>query len=79
MASRVVAVNRAGQVREARVRRMVGSGQISSGEYAVPFARKDLKELQYQTRPYDQWMEIRNVCLDPAKPTKVEVVTSDTQ
>jgi hypothetical protein len=77
VASRVVAVNRAGQVRPARVRRMVNSGAISSGEYAVPFPRKDVKELQYQTRPYDQWMEIRNVSLDPAKPTKVEVATSD--
>jgi hypothetical protein len=78
-AARVVAVDRNGQERVARIRQMVTSGGIVSGEYSLPVARKDLKELLYQTRPYDQWIEIRNVCVDPTKPTKVEVVSSDTE
>jgi RNA polymerase sigma factor (sigma-70 family) len=76
-AARVVAVDRAGKVREARVRRMVSSGAIVSSEYAVPVARKDLKELQFQTRVFDQWIEVRNVSLEAGKGAKVEVVTSD--
>jgi hypothetical protein len=78
-AERVVAVDRTGQMRGASIRRMASTGAIVSGEYVIPFARTDLKELQFQTRPYDQWIEIRNVCVDPAKPTKVEVGSSDAE
>jgi hypothetical protein len=76
-AMRVVVVDRAGQVRNAQIRQLTTAGKLATAEYNVPVARKDLEEMQFQTRPYDQWLEIRNVCVDPAKPTKVETASSD--
>jgi RNA polymerase sigma factor (sigma-70 family) len=77
-ATRVVAVDRAGRTRVAAMRRgVMSAGGVSTGEFRVDLPLSELSEFQFQTRPYDQWIEIRNVCLDPGKPTKVETGTSD--
>ena len=48
------------------------------GEMYVPLPLSSLRELQYRYRPFDPWMEIRNISLHPGQATKVEIVTSET-
>ena len=79
LATRVVATDKSGVTRTADLRRLSSSGTITTGEYQVRLPLRGLKEFAFQARPYDQWIEIRNVCLDPAKPTKVETATSDSE
>jgi hypothetical protein len=78
-ATRVVAIDQGGRPHTVRLRRMVHSRGIATGEFQVNMPLRGLKEFQFQTRPFDQWIEIRNVCLDPAKPTKVETATSEAE
>ncbi|HEY7115266.1 MAG TPA: sigma-70 family RNA polymerase sigma factor [Tepidisphaeraceae bacterium] len=76
-ATRVVVIDKAGKSHTAQTMRAASSGAVTSGQYHADVLPRDIKELRFQTRPYDQWIEIRNVCVDPAKPMKVETATSD--
>ncbi|HWB53474.1 MAG TPA: hypothetical protein VG722_04750, partial [Tepidisphaeraceae bacterium] len=46
-------------------------------EIAVPVAKRDIKEIQLQTRPWNKWIEIRHIALHPDHKTQVQIVTSD--
>jgi RNA polymerase sigma factor (sigma-70 family) len=76
---RVVAIDRAGNVV-----RGVDSGSATGqngyvGEFAVSLQPSAIREWQVQSRPFDQWIEIRNVSLHAALNTNATVVTSDDQ
>jgi hypothetical protein len=47
------------------------------GEFRTDVPTALIREWQVQSRPFDQWIEIRHVALHPGQNTKVEIVTSD--
>jgi RNA polymerase sigma factor (sigma-70 family) len=75
---RLVVIDRSG-------RKHVASGYSSARnggssyvcEYGVDVPVNSIKECQLQTRPYDQWIEIRNISLHPGQITDVQTATSD--
>jgi hypothetical protein len=74
-----VGIDAAGREHDPRSTSMTGSlfGATGSLEFQAP--SDSLKTLEIRQRPYDQWMEIRNVSLYAGELKPVEVVTSDDQ
>jgi len=77
-ATRLLAVDRAGHTHAVAIVHSDVSGLTTTGQAHIDLAAADVTQIQLQQRPYDQWLEIRHVCTDPAKPTKIETATSDT-
>ena len=76
-ASRVVAIDNAGTLHTCSLEQSTSTADARVSRYTVPLALKNIKSFAFQTRPYNQWIEIQNICVDPAHPTQVKVVTSD--
>jgi RNA polymerase sigma factor (sigma-70 family) len=76
---RVVAVDRAGKIVPA-----TGAGSASNnsgyvGEFSVTLPQNSIRQWQIQTRPFNQWIEIRGISLHPGQKTNLTTVTSDDQ
>ena len=76
---RLVAIDLAGKIVPA-----VGTNSLSTdsgyvAEFSVALPQNSIREWQLQTRPFDQWIEIRNVSLHPGRKTNVTTATSDDQ
>jgi RNA polymerase sigma factor (sigma-70 family) len=80
-ATRMVAIDLAGKEHAMTSRSSITSGgqasRIHSGEYAVHLPAAQIREFRFQSRPYNQWIEIRNISLNLGQETQVQVVTSD--
>lgn len=76
-ASRLLALDINGNRLEVTAVRITNDGQIQKGEFTLPVPLNMLKSIELQTRPFDQWIEFRDVCMDPAHPTHPTIVTSD--
>ena len=74
---RLVAIDRTGRQTPAQGWSSVGNTGGSIGEYSVHVPPSSIKQWQLQTRPYNQWIEIRNISLHRGQSTSVEIVTSD--
>jgi hypothetical protein len=76
-ARRVIVIDSDGGAHDVIVRQIGDNGMTQNASYVVPIPLAKVKEIQVQTRPYDQWVEFRNVCIDPKQHTDVTIVTSD--
>ena len=54
-----------------------GSNSGSVEEYTVKLPRASISQWQLQARPFNQWIEIRNISLRRDQLTSVKIVTSD--
>jgi hypothetical protein len=76
---RLVAIDHTGKLVPA-----TGSGCASTdstyvGEYSVALPQNSIRQWQLQTRPFNQWIEIRGISLHPGQKTTVTTATSDDQ
>jgi RNA polymerase sigma factor (sigma-70 family) len=76
-ARQVIVIDTAGKPHTVTAQGIGSNGATQHIDYIVRLPLQRVKEIQLQTRPYDQWMEIRDVCFDPAHPTQIKIVTSD--
>jgi RNA polymerase sigma factor (sigma-70 family) len=74
---RLLAVDRAGHQTPARESSGVSTTGGALAEFTVRMPAASIKQWQLQTRPFNQWIEIRNISLHRGQPTSVEIVTSD--
>ncbi|HEY7088587.1 MAG TPA: sigma-70 family RNA polymerase sigma factor [Tepidisphaeraceae bacterium] len=74
---RIVAVDRDGNEQVLGNRRMSSDGVTLTMDMVARMPRESIKEVRYQQRKYDSWIEIRNVSVNPGQLTQVQVVTSD--
>jgi hypothetical protein len=74
---RVIAIDTQGRASSVLVTTVNGNIFTRSGELTVPLPLASIKELQLQQRPYEKWIEIRNISLHADKQTQVQIVTSD--
>jgi RNA polymerase sigma factor (sigma-70 family) len=77
-ARRVIVIDTSGAAHDVIPQQMSDNGKTQNFTYvvpAVPLAK--VKEIQVQTRPFDQWVEFRNVCIDPKQHTDLTIATSD--
>jgi hypothetical protein len=74
---RLVAVDTDGVEHVAARHQSSGSATVTLGEYWVDLPIASIQEWRIETRPFDQWMEFRNISLHPDQATQVEIVTSD--
>lgn len=72
----MIVVDTAGADHQVWPNRTTG-GKLLTSEYSVPIPLNNVKELRYDVRPYDQWIEISNLCLDPSHPADVRIATSE--
>ncbi|HSV12816.1 MAG TPA: sigma-70 family RNA polymerase sigma factor [Tepidisphaeraceae bacterium] len=75
--ARVLVADNAGHTEVATSAGGSSSANLMSGEYTVAMPLANIKQLQYQTRPFDQWIEIDNVSVDSSKPTEPKITSSD--
>jgi hypothetical protein len=79
--SRLVAVDTLGKVHPMEIqsgRTTAGNGVVEmSSEARVKLTLASIKEVQFQTRSHDQWIEIRGIAVDPRQPSSPTVVTSE--
>lgn len=54
------------------------SGRLRLKTATFPRTRAQIKQVQFQTRPFDRWVEFANVSLTPGTTTRVVVQSSDT-
>jgi hypothetical protein len=45
----------------------------------VNLPQNSIRQWQLQSRPFDQWIEIRGISLHPGQKTNVTIATSDDQ
>ncbi|MGD0767710.1 MAG: sigma-70 family RNA polymerase sigma factor [Tepidisphaeraceae bacterium] len=76
---RLVAIDRAGNIIPAAGTHTAGNDSSFVGEYLVTLPPDSIRQWQLQTRPFDQWIEIRGISLHPNQKTTVTTVTSDDQ
>jgi RNA polymerase sigma factor (sigma-70 family) len=76
-AERLVAITKSGQTVQAYTISEQAANNSSVTEMVIPAALRTIKELRYQTRPWNQWVEIRNISLHADKRTNVQIVSSD--
>jgi RNA polymerase sigma factor (sigma-70 family) len=76
---RLLAIDNAG--RQVVADCVEGAGEKSGNiaEFTVKLPRASIRQLQLQRRPFDQWIDIRNVSLHRGQKTDVKIVTSDEQ
>jgi RNA polymerase sigma factor (sigma-70 family) len=74
---RLVVIDNTGNTVAASQIRGSSTALLSTVEYTVSVPLANIRSVQYQSRPFDQWIEVRNVCLDPKQPTQATVVSSD--
>jgi RNA polymerase sigma factor (sigma-70 family) len=74
---RVVVIDKAGHQEVANGGGSATGGSTMAGTYNTSVPPTNIQQLLYQSRPFDQWIEIRNVCIDPAHPTQPTIATSD--
>jgi hypothetical protein len=76
-ARRVIVIDTGGAAHDVMVQQMGDNGKTQTFVYNVPVSPAKVKEIQVQSRPFDQWIEFRNVCIDPKQHTDVMIATSD--
>jgi hypothetical protein len=74
---RMVAVDDAGNEHPALTETTISDGTTTIGQFFSELPRASIKKWEFQTRPFDQWIEIRHVALRPGQKTQVQIVTSD--
>ncbi|MGD0140806.1 MAG: sigma-70 family RNA polymerase sigma factor [Tepidisphaeraceae bacterium] len=76
---RLVAIDRAGNIIPAAGTHTAGNDSSFVGEYFVMLPPNSIRQWQMQTRPFNQWIEIRGISLHPGVKANVTTVTSDDQ
>lgn len=76
-AERVVAIDRTGKVIPSNSDRSQSNKDSSVSEYQIDLPLRQVKEFQFQTRSWNQWIEIRHIALHPDEKTALQIVTSD--
>jgi RNA polymerase sigma factor (sigma-70 family) len=76
-AMRMIAIDNAGHQIQANGWSSVGSAAGLIIEYTVRVRIASIKQWEFQSRPLNQWIEIRNVSLHRGQPSSVKIVTSD--
>jgi RNA polymerase sigma factor (sigma-70 family) len=75
---RLVAIDQLGQLIPAQLLSGVwDDDQTALAEFTVRTPARSIKQWQIQTRPYNQWIEIRNISLHRGQTTSVKIATSD--
>jgi RNA polymerase sigma factor (sigma-70 family) len=74
---RVVAIDLSKKVHPCKTLHLLTNSTLAMGEFSSDLPEALIKEWQLQTRPFDQWIEIRHVALHAGQNTHVEIVTSD--
>jgi RNA polymerase sigma factor (sigma-70 family) len=74
---RLVAIDRAGHQIPANAWSSVGGSAGLAAEYVVRLPASSIKQWQMQSRPLNQWIEIRNISLHRGQTTSVKITTSD--
>jgi hypothetical protein len=76
---RFTAIDRAGKPVPTNCVNATGSADTLVAEYNVNLPLKSIREWQLQSRPFDQWMEIRGISLHAGQRKNVTAATSDDQ
>ena len=76
-ADRMIIVDTAGASRAISSNIRTHDAKFSNVSYSVQMPLASIKEIDFDVRPYNQWIEISNICLDPAHPTEVKITTSE--
>jgi RNA polymerase sigma factor (sigma-70 family) len=74
---RGIAIDQSGIVHQVQPINGSSADQSMAGECAVDLPMSQIKRWELQTRPYDQWIEIRHIALHADQGTDVQIVTSD--
>jgi RNA polymerase sigma factor (sigma-70 family) len=74
---RLVAVDSANREIPATTMSLMSDGNAVMGEFRSDLPLAVIKQWKLQTRPFDQWIEIRHISLHPGRQTNVQIVTSD--
>src|SRR5262249_12421573 len=77
MVRQIVAIDTDGRESTVQIIRSTGSLMSGEGELLVPLPTHQIKEIQYRRRPFDQWIRISNISLQPGKKPEVKTATSD--
>jgi RNA polymerase sigma factor (sigma-70 family) len=75
--TRLVVVDKSGKQHVAQGYSSAGSQNGFAGEFGVNLPIASIRSCEFQTRPFDQWIEIKNISLHAGKMTNVQVSTSD--
>jgi hypothetical protein len=75
--NRIIAIDQAGTEHQLYPTRMMSDPNGREGDFTVRLPLAQIKELWYQERSFDQWVEIRNVSLHAGKQMKPQIITSD--
>ena len=74
---RLLVTDRAGKDHPAEPGSMSKSPSGFVGEFATNLPLNSIRSCQFQSRPFDQWIEIRNISLNPNQVTTPQIATSD--
>lgn len=74
---RLIAIDTDGRKHLLQLKSTRSSGSNQTDEFFVKAPFGSLKEVQFQERPYDQWLEFRGISLDPGELKEIKIVTSD--
>ena len=69
----MVAIDDAGHEHPAVTETTIGDGTTTIGQFLSELPKASIKQWEFQTRPFDQWIEIRHVALHPGEKTQVDV------
>jgi RNA polymerase sigma factor (sigma-70 family) len=76
-AEQMIVLDTSGARHELQAAQTTGTSKITNSNYVAPIPLSNLKEIRFEVRPYDQWIEISNICDDPSRPTEVKIATSE--
>jgi RNA polymerase sigma factor (sigma-70 family) len=76
-AERLIAITKSGQTVQAYTINEQAEDNSSLMEMVIPAALGTIKELRFQTRPWNQWVEIQHISLHAGKNTNVQIASSD--
>jgi beta-lactamase regulating signal transducer with metallopeptidase domain len=72
--TRLIAIDEKGNIHVASSNNSVGTSKSTLTTYRfLAIRKKQIKEYQFQTRPYE-WIEFKNISLEPGVKTNVEIV-----
>jgi RNA polymerase sigma factor (sigma-70 family) len=75
--TRMIVEDTDGKTQSAHAQRLASDAHGMHQEFMVQLPLANIKQIHVESRRLDQWVAFKNVCVDPAKPTRVAVVTSE--
>jgi hypothetical protein len=74
---RLIATDNSGADHPCKCNHLVNDAKAYIGDWSVDLPVAQIKQWQLQSRPFDQWIEIRNIAAQAGQGTQAQIVTSD--